>query len=962
VGTAPATLSRRLGTALTVGLLLALLVGSVLLTTVSRVPRPSDTPAATAISRALGPVDTTFAAGVNTDTGVGPDSGDWPTLLHDSYRTGGNEAERTLAASNLTDIQQIWQAYLSWDIRGSLVEASGVVFAGTEDGYLNAMSADNGTLLWKTLLATGGVGAHPLPRPGWVQLFGADATPTVVANTVYAVGVGPTLFAINATSGAIQWHLDLGNLTGSSPTWSDYYVWSSPLVLNGSVYVGLTDKGAGAPLVRGAIVQIGVTDHAVDHVFWTAPVNQSGAGVWASPAADPEHDAIWVTTGYAPRGTSPYADSVLELDASNISRLLEYARPYGEGPGFNTSDGPILFDAPGGRPLVVVADAAGQVFAFNRTSMDPAGATRPAWTLALPYPETQAPAIHQGTLYFGSGELGSGSTTVVGNLTAVNGTTGAIEWNAIDGGFPGATVANGLVLGPGLTAFVASNGSELLSEQDAGLDAPIVAHGEILLRWNNMVAAFALPLGGTFTASAVSASAATTYAFDGAPSGGRPPYTVAWNFGDGASAEGSHVVHAYGLPGNFTVTMTVTDSRDSTTASAQVVTAAAPLILDAQLSSNPVPVGGTAWINLTVGGAVGPVGITWSGLPPEVGVGAPSSTSLEFRPLAQGRYDISASVSEDSGQYAEVSFPTLWVDGPTAFTILPSPPQGPSPLSVTLGTTSPFGPPSGTFNWSFGDGQYSSSASPSHTFAAPGRYTVQSTVTYPGGTSALSQTTELVFSPFVATAPGEIEADLGWPTHLEVNASGGSGTYTVTWAGLPLGCPTENSSTVVCSPDARGTFAVSVSVTDRLGGIRVVPLELIVHDAIGVKATVTSVAPGSCATPQSPGLATVGVNVTGGTSPYAVVWSGPSGTFGGDSEASWAIPAGGAIPVQVTVGDRFGQTGSDALWVSVPPSQCGPTAASGGLGLPLAPVGFLGLASIASLAVVGLWIRRRRRR
>ncbi|HEV2316116.1 MAG TPA: PKD domain-containing protein [Thermoplasmata archaeon] len=42
-------------------------------------------------------------------------------------------------------------------------------------------------------------------------------------------------------------------------------------------------------------------------------------------------------------------------------------------------------------------------------------------------------------------------------------------------------------------------------------------------------------------------------------SGGTPPYTIGWKFGDGSTATGREVTHPYGSPGNFTVVATVTD-------------------------------------------------------------------------------------------------------------------------------------------------------------------------------------------------------------------------------------------------------------------------------------------------------------------------------------------------------------------------------------------------------------------
>ncbi|HMF98031.1 MAG TPA: PKD domain-containing protein [Vicinamibacterales bacterium] len=51
-----------------------------------------------------------------------------------------------------------------------------------------------------------------------------------------------------------------------------------------------------------------------------------------------------------------------------------------------------------------------------------------------------------------------------------------------------------------------------------------------------------------------------TFAFGTQPSGGVPPYTVQWNFGDGQSGSGTVAPHTYQAPGIFIAAATVNDS------------------------------------------------------------------------------------------------------------------------------------------------------------------------------------------------------------------------------------------------------------------------------------------------------------------------------------------------------------------------------------------------------------------
>jgi hypothetical protein len=80
---------------------------------------------------------------------------------------------------------------------------------------------------------------------------------------------------------------------------------------------------------------------------------------------------------------------------------------------------------------------------------------------------------------------------------------------------------------------------------------------------------------GTVTLSppgtAIAGATVVTFGFSTPPSGGAPPYTVAWNFGDGQAGAGLIAPHTYVAPGPYLVTATVTDSGGRTgTASTNV--------------------------------------------------------------------------------------------------------------------------------------------------------------------------------------------------------------------------------------------------------------------------------------------------------------------------------------------------------------------------------------------------------
>jgi serine protease len=69
--------------------------------------------------------------------------------------------------------------------------------------------------------------------------------------------------------------------------------------------------------------------------------------------------------------------------------------------------------------------------------------------------------------------------------------------------------------------------------------------------------------GGGPTANFSYVANGTTVSFTDGSSGGAPPYTIAWTFGDGATGSGGSVTHIYKKPGSYSVKETVTDSNNA---------------------------------------------------------------------------------------------------------------------------------------------------------------------------------------------------------------------------------------------------------------------------------------------------------------------------------------------------------------------------------------------------------------
>jgi len=77
------------------------------------------------------------------------------------------------------------------------------------------------------------------------------------------------------------------------------------------------------------------------------------------------------------------------------------------------------------------------------------------------------------------------------------------------------------------------------------------------------------------------------------------------------------------------------------------------------------------------------------------------------------------------------------------------------------------------------------------------------------------------FAPLGVSAPvsNRSVSDVGQSIRLNVTITGGAGLYRRTWFGLPTGCASANTSSVVCHPTLSGSYTVSVRVRDAVGSI-----------------------------------------------------------------------------------------------------------------------------------------------
>ena len=161
-----------------------------------------------------------------------------------------------------------------------------------------------------------------------------------------------------------------------------------------------------------------------------------------------------------------------------------------------------------------------------------------------------------------------------------------------------------------------------------------------------------LPLSATFSVSSSSPVTGQTIIFSATVTGGTSPYTFAIDFGDGNTATGSSVSHAYSTATSYTVTLTVTDTaspRTSVSKSITINVQGVPPTLT--VIGNQTVTSGT-WINFTVTGisnAGGTITLSVIGLPSGSSFD-PSTGAFSWKPSSSqtGSYIITFMATDSS--------------------------------------------------------------------------------------------------------------------------------------------------------------------------------------------------------------------------------------------------------------------------------------------------------------------------
>jgi len=367
-----------------------------------------------------------LTAGAPAATAGGTTFVNWPQYLYSPAHASDNKAATAITPANAADLTLAWQFSPPGGSSGqkgflsSPTVYNGVIYIGGRNGYFYALNEATGAVIWQRFI--GYVTKTTCGTQGFVSTATIAPDPASGQPAVYVYGPNGYLYAMSTATGTDVW--PPAPVAIPSTTVNDYFAWSSPVLLDGNIYVGISSQ-CDEPLVRAGLAEYSQATGAPENTFWTTPPDTAGASIWSTPATDGK--SVYVTTGNGVPGSDGI--SVIQLSPS-LSQLAIWSVPPAElGADSDFGGSPGLWTASIGGTATAMVGACnknGTFYAFRASAI----AAGPVWQRTIGKGgECDAAPLTDGTHLFLAGVITHiRGVKYFGSVRKINPATGQLIW------------------------------------------------------------------------------------------------------------------------------------------------------------------------------------------------------------------------------------------------------------------------------------------------------------------------------------------------------------------------------------------------------------------------------------------------------------------------------------------------------------------------------------------------------
>jgi len=295
-----------------------------------------------------------------------------------------------------------------------------------------------------------------------------------------------------------------------------------------------------------------------------------------------------------------------------------------------------------------------------------------------------------------------------------------------------------------------------------------------------------------------------------------------WDFGDGTTATGNPVAHAFASAGNYTVILSVTCLDGSTAEDRRLIIVTEPCAAVFTAAPNPIYLGQTVAFTSTSPGATS---FSWNFGDGQSGTGNPATHIYS----AAGTYQATLSITCTYGTHTSEPVAIVVDEIPACspfFTITPETACVDVPLSFTANADAQ------SWTWDFGDGTTGTGREITHSYTHADNYVVTLTTLCAAGGSGVASKTLLVSSTLLADLTAQpLQGML--PLQVQFTDQSTGGVLSWAWDFGDGGQSTEQNPSHLYT--TAGVFTIHLTVTNGCGANTVVKENLITVRAIPVK-------------------------------------------------------------------------------------------------------------------------------